>query len=159
MTTGKPQVDIVFKNLSYSVLTSTKTIRSILTNLNGICLGGQVNAILGSSGAGKTSLLNILAKRIVNGRNVSLYGQILANNQAYDGEIFSSFASYVMQNDVLLETLSPREALQFVANLKFTDETVKINRVNDTIRTLKLDRCQNTFVPFLYFIIIYQDRW
>jgi len=82
-----------------------------LKNLNGICLGGQVNAILGSSGAGKTSLLNILAKRITDGGNVILNGQIAANNIEYDGDVFATFASYIMQNDVLLETLTPREAL------------------------------------------------
>lgn len=29
----------------------------------------------------------------------------------YDAETFSNFAAYVMQNDVLFETLTPREAL------------------------------------------------
>jgi ABC-type multidrug transport system ATPase subunit len=65
----------------------------------------------------------------------------MANNVAYDGETFATFASYVMQNDVLLETLTPREAFQFIANLKFKNEKEKSDRVNDTIRTLKLDRC------------------
>lgn len=38
--------------------------REILRDLNGHCSGGEVTAILGSSGAGKTSLLNILAARV-----------------------------------------------------------------------------------------------
>jgi ABC-type multidrug transport system ATPase subunit len=38
-----------------------------------------VTAILGASGAGKTSLLNILAKRIDSGGNVTLKGKLMAN--------------------------------------------------------------------------------
>lgn len=46
--------------------------RSILKGISGICPGGQITAILGSSGAGKTSLLNIMAKRLDVGPNVSV---------------------------------------------------------------------------------------
>ena len=48
--------------------------RTILNDITGICPGGQVTAILGSSGAGKTSLLNVLACRIVNSPTVHLSG-------------------------------------------------------------------------------------
>jgi ABC-type multidrug transport system ATPase subunit len=41
----------------------------------------------------------------------------------------------------LFETLSPREALQFVADLKYTDPELKQSRVDDTIKTMKLERC------------------
>lgn len=88
-----------------------KTIqRTILRGVSGMCPGGEVTAILGSSGAGKTSLLNIMAKRLGAGSNVSLKGELLANNKAYSSEEFASFASYVMQDDVLFSTLTPREA-------------------------------------------------
>lgn len=95
--------------------------RTILNNLNGICPGGQMTAILGSSGAGKTSLLNILAKRIDNSNGVEVSGEILANSKSYDFNRFASFASYVMQNDILMETMTPRESFQFVANLKYSN--------------------------------------
>jgi len=48
--------------------------REILKNINGFCPGGEVTAIMGSSGAGKTSLLNILAARVRSGGNVELKG-------------------------------------------------------------------------------------
>ena len=70
--------------------------RTILNKITGVCPGGQVTAILGASGAGKTSLLNILAKRIDHGGNVTLAGDIMANQKPYDTNKFSEFASYVM---------------------------------------------------------------
>ena len=60
-----------------------------------------MSAIIGSSGAGKTSLLNILACRIT-----STEGKLLANTLEYDYNSFGNFANYVMQNDVLMETLT-----------------------------------------------------
>lgn len=69
-----------------------------------------MTAILGASGAGKTSLLNILAQRVVAGGNVSLTGELNANGRSYTAESFATFAAYVMQNDILFETLTPREA-------------------------------------------------
>ena len=46
-----------------------------------------------------------------------------------------------MQNDVLFGTLTPREALEFVANLKYGDPQEKLMRVHDTIKALKLENC------------------
>jgi ABC-type multidrug transport system ATPase subunit len=97
-----------------------------------------MTAILGSSGAGKTSLLNILAKRIESNKEVTLTGDLLVNLRPYTMTQFATFASYVLQNDVLFETLTPREALTFVANLKFSGEEEKERRVNETISALKL---------------------
>lgn len=122
--------------------------RKILNNVSGFCPGGQVTAILGSSGAGKTSLLNILARRLGKSANVVLSGELMANNKPYDGEKFASFASYIMQDDVLFTTLTPREALQFAANLKFKDSNYKELRVRETIKNLKLEKCQHTLVKF-----------
>lgn len=87
-----------------------------------MCPGGQLTAILGASGAGKTSLLNILAKRIINSKGYEINGTLNANGRPYNYTQFSKFAAYVMQNDILFETFTPREALQFVADLKFKDK-------------------------------------
>lgn len=69
-----------------------------------------MNAILGASGAGKTTLLNILCKRVNAAKQGgTLEGEILANNKPYSAGDFSKFAAYVMQDDILLETMTVRE--------------------------------------------------
>lgn len=53
-----------FQNLNYIVnqnKNNPTSGRTILNNISGICPPGKVTAILGGSGAGKTSLLNIIA--------------------------------------------------------------------------------------------------
>ncbi len=59
---------------------------------------------MGASGAGKTTLLNILACRIPYEPNGKLY----ANNVPYNFKMFGDFANYVMQSDVLMQTLTVR---------------------------------------------------
>ena len=46
-----------------------------------------------------------------------------------------------MQNDILLETLTPKEAFNFVANFKYKDQQVKDKIIDDTIKSLKLEKC------------------
>lgn len=63
-----------------------------------------MSAIMGASGAGKTTLLNILACRI----NHEPGGKLYANETIYDYKMFGDFANYVMQSDLLMQTLTVR---------------------------------------------------
>lgn len=78
-----------------------------MKGISGIFKAGKCTAIMGASGAGKTTLLNILACRISPNKGGKLY----ANSLEYDYEQFGDFANYVMQNDVLMQTLTVRETL------------------------------------------------
>ncbi|KRW98126.1 P-loop containing nucleoside triphosphate hydrolase [Pseudocohnilembus persalinus] len=146
-------IDISFQNITYQVEIEKKNKetgklekqnRVILNNLSGVCKAGEITAIMGASGAGKTSLLNILCKRIVNGGKVQLDGQIKANELEYRYDNFNDFASYIMQDDRLIDTLTVRETLMFAAKLKIKGEEEQLKKVNQIIRDLKLDRCQHS---------------
>jgi len=57
-----------------------KTSKEIVKSVSGFAAPGQATFIMGSSGAGKTSLLNILADRVRVAGNVRLSGNILFND-------------------------------------------------------------------------------
>jgi ABC-type multidrug transport system ATPase subunit len=142
-------VDISFKNVTYSVEIAAEksqgftlpclqktTKKPLLNNISGIFKAGEVTAIMGASGAGKTTLLNVLACRV---SLENQEGEILANNINYNYEMFGDFANYVMQADVLLQTLTVRETLKFAADLKLNaTEEEKIFSINKLAKSLKL---------------------
>lgn len=70
---------------------------------------------MGASGAGKTTLLNTIACRVP---PQHVTGTVTANSEPCTFEVFGDFANYVMQKDVLIQTLTVRETLAFAADLK-----------------------------------------
>jgi len=100
---------------------------------------------MGSSGAGKTTLLNILSDRI--GGSGKIEGDMTANGKPLSQIDFGSYSAYVMQDDVLLETMSPREAFLFSAKLRISGTVEeKIEKVEILIKELKLTKCADTAV-------------
>ena len=91
----------------------TSPTKTILYEVSGIFKAGELTAIMGSSGAGKTTLLNVISGRVTKFR-----GELFANNRPYSFETFGTFANYVMQQDLLMQTLTVRETLLFAASLK-----------------------------------------
>jgi len=55
--------------------------KQILNTVSGSCHHGQISAILGVSGAGKTTMLNLLSRRIALGRKSKLSGAIKYNKK------------------------------------------------------------------------------
>ena len=104
---------------------------------------------MGASGAGKTSLLNILSDRISVKPGEKLTGKMYLNDTVEcDKDNFGSVSGYVMQDDILYMHFTPKEALTFAANLKLghltQDEREK--RVNMLIHELGLEGAQNTLI-------------
>ena len=150
-------ISISFKDLKYVVkIQETNKInnrmemvdREILKGITGIAKPGEICAIMGQSGAGKTSLLNILSCQIKGASaTVKISGDICANGKVFNMSQFNKFAGYVMQNDILFDTLTPREALMFAANLKLdVSKEAKIALVTKLISDLKLQRAADTFI-------------
>ena len=74
---------------------------------------------MGASGAGKTSLLNLLSDRIAIKQGMTVKGRITFNDwYELNQSVFSSYASYVMQDDVIFAYFTVKEALTFAARLK-----------------------------------------
>lgn len=89
---------------------------------------------MGASGAGKTSLLNILADRIYIKGNIKLSGNIMFNDVVpVNKEMFSRYGGYVQQDDVLFSHFTVREALTFAARLKLKADEDEQNKLVERI--------------------------
>jgi ABC-type multidrug transport system ATPase subunit len=70
--------------------------------VSGFVLPGQTLYIMGASGAGKTSLLNIISDRISTNKGDILKNEIYLNDTVRVNEDnFGKVSAYVMQDDIL----------------------------------------------------------
>lgn len=123
--------------------TSEPSLKSILTGVSANMPAGSLTAILGSSGSGKTTLLNTVAHRISSQR-LKVSGSVTYND---DPNMHSVRSAYVMQQDVLLPTLTVRETLQYAAGLRLASPSLEAERnaiVESIILELGLKECADT---------------
>lgn len=146
-----PTGDVLsFHNITYRVkmksgfLGRKKTEKEILSDINGIMKPG-LNAILGPTGGGKSSLLDVLAAR-KDPRGLS--GDVLINGAPQPAN-FKCTSGYVVQDDVVMGTLTVRENLQFSAALRLPTTMKnheKNERINMVIKELGLEKVADSKV-------------
>lgn len=136
------RVSVAFEDVCCTIKTGGGE-RQILKNVSGVCLPGQLTAILGPSGAGKTSFLDILAGR----KNIGkITGDVLFNGQVRQKN-FQRIAGYVLQDEKLIGTLTVREHLTFVALLKLPAPMPyeeKIKKVDAVISELNIEHIRDS---------------
>lgn len=148
---GRAGSVLTFHNICYRVKMKTghlcfrkTTEKQVLRDVNGIMKPG-LNAILGPTGSGKSSLLDILAARK---DPHGLSGDILINGAPQPAN-FKCTSGYVVQDDVVMGTLTVRENLKFSAALrlpKSVKEKEKNERVNQVIKELGLSKVADSKV-------------
>ncbi|NXY18186.1 ABCG2 protein, partial [Atrichornis clamosus] len=136
---------VSFHNIQYSVKQSSgflckrKTVeKKILHNVYGIMKPG-LNAILGPTGSGKSSLLDVLAARK---DPAGLSGEVLIDGIPQPPN-FKCISGYVVQDDVVMGTMTVRENLQFSAALRLPSSISikeKEERVTQIINELGLSK-------------------
>ncbi|XP_078488412.1 broad substrate specificity ATP-binding cassette transporter ABCG2 isoform X4 [Ciona intestinalis] len=116
--------------------------KRVLSDVSGIMKPG-LNAIMGPTGSGKSSLLDILAGR----KDPSgLSGNILINNRPLPSN-FKRISGYVVQQDIVIGTLTVRENLWFSANLRLprsVSQKDKKKRIEEILYDLGLTMCADT---------------
>lgn len=80
---------------------------------------------MGASGSGKTSLLNILGERMDVSSSAEIIKDIKVNGQILKKGDFGKLGAFVMQDDILIETMTPFESFCFAAKLRTSNLTAK----------------------------------
>ncbi|KAH7619174.1 hypothetical protein Ndes2526B_g06126 [Nannochloris sp. 'desiccata'] len=131
--------DIEFRNLRFSVPG-----KEILKGISGHCRAGRILAILGQSGAGKSTFLDILACNPTPGGKIE--GEVLVDGIPRRASQFRKAACYVMQRDVLQASATVRESILTSALLKLPMSMTRKDkeaRVDSVLKELGLTECQH----------------
>ncbi|KAK9486663.1 P-loop containing nucleoside triphosphate hydrolase protein [Lipomyces starkeyi] len=119
--------------------------KKILDDISVNVRSGSLMAIIGGSGSGKTSLLNVMANRMKS-PNLHINGSVIFNGHR---NIHKIRHAYVLQQDILLPSLTCRETLIYSADLRLPSSTTKEERrrlVEEVILELGLKDCADTIV-------------
>lgn len=132
-------VTIAFNDITYEILTKKpgtpeKKVYRILDGISGTLAPGSLTAIMGPTGSGKTSLLNVLANRMPAVKGAELRGQLLINGRnvasTAGASRFARLSAYVMQDDALNPFLTVRETLSLAASFQLPPTTTEDERAS-----------------------------
>lgn len=89
--------------------------KEILSDIQGASQPGQITAIMGASGAGKTTFLDILARKNKRG---AVQGNFYVNGEKLNDHDFKGMIGFVDQEDTMLPTLTVHETILTSALLR-----------------------------------------
>ena len=116
--------------------------KEILHGISGQVCSGEVLAILGPSGAGKTCLIDLLTLEAKGGEYT---GDVRLNGNPLTPELFTKHCATVPQVDRLWAFLTVEETLMFAAELLLhCSAEEKEKKVNAIIQTVGLDESRHT---------------
>ncbi|WKX95292.1 hypothetical protein Q1695_012052 [Nippostrongylus brasiliensis] len=121
--------------------------RTVLQSVSGVALPREILAIMGGSGAGKTTLMNILAFQ--SSKEVESKGAVIVNGKVVTKLEMRHMSAYVQQIDLFCGTLTVREQLIYSALLRMGSQysySEKMDKVEEVIRDMDLTDCQNTLI-------------
>jgi ABC-type multidrug transport system ATPase subunit len=134
-----PQGDQLRFGIEVRDLELSERIRSLSLSI----VGGQLVALVGGSGAGKSSLLTTLA-----GQNPEYRGQIQINDEDLRRSIgaLRPLMGFVPQDDIVHPELSVSEVLSFAARLRIPDREARQPAMERVLQLLEIDHRRNALV-------------
>jgi ABC-type multidrug transport system ATPase subunit len=130
-----------FRNMNF-VVGNGDNQKHLLRDVSGTVKGGHVLAVMGPSGAGKTTLISTLSLDAHYGTPT---GSITLNGVKLTDKLFKKHCYVVKQYDKHWPYLSCREALQYAAELYHAADASEIPAAEeDIIRKMGLAVCADT---------------
>jgi ABC-type multidrug transport system ATPase subunit/ABC-type multidrug transport system permease subunit len=140
MTDHKP-ASLYFNEVSYAL-----NGKQILDNISGVAHPGELMAVMGASGAGKTTFLDILARKNKRGR---ASGNFYVNGEKVDDTEYKNVVGFVDQEDTMLSTLTVHETILNSALLRLPrgmSRTSKEQRVWDVEKQLGIYHIRDSLI-------------
>ncbi|KAL8516358.1 hypothetical protein ACS0TY_014856 [Phlomoides rotata] len=145
---------ITFHNVNYFVdmpkeMSSRgipETRLQLLSNVSGVFSPGVLTALMGSSGAGKTTLMDVLAGRKTSGY---IEGDIRISGYPKEQKTFARISGYVEQSDIHSPQLTIMESLKFSSFLRLPKEVNAAQReefVEEVMQLVELDSLRDALV-------------
>nr|AJM93645.1 ABCG1 transporter [Trypanosoma cruzi] len=138
---GRFSIPVSWHNLAYSA-NGTK----ILCGLTGTALPSRCLAVMGSSGAGKTTFLNAISDRLTTSRTLKLTGKRQLGDLEYKRH-YRRMVGFVAQDDILSPRATPEDSLRFSLRVRRGTSISETNKfVEETLEELRLVHCRETIV-------------
>ncbi|XP_043701566.1 pleiotropic drug resistance protein 3-like isoform X1 [Telopea speciosissima] len=145
---------VVFQDLQYYIDTPlemrergfTQKRLQLLHDITGSFKPGVLTALMGVSGAGKTTLMDVLSGRKTGGY---IEGTIMIGGYPKVQETFARISGYCEQNDIHSPQITVQESVIYSAWLRLSpqiDANAKAEFVNEVLETIELDGIKDSLV-------------
>ncbi|KAK2418196.1 putative white-brown complex protein [Trifolium repens] len=119
----RPSIEVAFNNLTLTLKGKNK---HVLRCVSGKIMPGRVSAVMGPSGAGKTTFLSALAGK---SRGCNISGSILINGKNESIHSYKKITGFVPQDDIVHGNLTVEENLRFSARCRLPADMPKPDKV------------------------------
>ncbi|XP_058212810.1 putative white-brown complex homolog protein 30 [Rhododendron vialii] len=116
-------IEIAFKDLTLTLKGKKK---HLMRSITGKFMPGRVSAVMGPSGAGKTTFLSALAGKVA---GCTMSGSILINGKVDSIHSYKKIIGFVPQDDVVHGNLTVEENLRFSARCRLAADLPKADKV------------------------------
>ncbi|XP_057954657.1 ABC transporter G family member 28-like isoform X2 [Malania oleifera] len=119
----RPTIEVAFKDLTLTLKGKKK---HLLRCVTGKIMPGRVSAVMGPSGAGKTTFLSALAGKAT---GCTMSGTILINGKVESIHSYKKIIGFVPQDDIVHGNLTVEENLWFSARCRLSADLPKPEKV------------------------------
>lgn len=109
----RPTLEIAFKDLT---ITLKKKHKHLMRSVTGKMMPGRISAVMGPSGAGKTTFLTAVLGKIT---GCTITGSILINGKDISIQCYKKIIGFVPQDDIVHGNLTVEENLRFNARCRY----------------------------------------
>ncbi|VEN42430.1 unnamed protein product [Callosobruchus maculatus] len=138
-------IDIMFEDVTFQTR-GKKGVKQIIKGVSGKFVSGELTVIMGPSGAGKTSLLNILTGYQVSGTSGTIKCNGSGSKRKKGSLQYKKESCYILQDDNLPPLFTVYEMMMMASNLKIADLSKKSKEylIEEILNNLGLSVARNT---------------